>query len=62
MNKKKCKICKRPLTGNEKVCPECKNKYGTGMVVGVGIISATIVKYRKPLVNALKQIPKFIRK
>ncbi len=59
---KKCKICKRPLTGNENVCPECKNIYGTGMVVGVGIIGTTIVKYRKPLVNVLKQIPKFLKK
>ena len=41
---KKCKICKRPLTGNENVCPECKNIYGTGMVVGVGIIGTTIVR------------------
>lgn len=61
---KKCKFCKRPLTGDdkEKVCPECKNKYGTGAAALGAAFVAGIVKYRKPVVNVLKQIPKLIKK
>ena len=61
---KKCKICKRTLTGKSKtgLCPDCINKYGTP-AAGVGIGAAALgikqaVKHKDAIGKGVKTVGK----
>lgn len=61
---KKCKSCKRTLTGKSKtgLCPDCVNKYGTP-AAGVGIGAAAIgikqaVKHKDAIGKVIKTMGK----
>lgn len=61
---RKCKICKRTITGKSKtgLCPDCMNKYGTP-AAGVGIGAAALgikqaVKHKATIGKGVKTVGK----
>lgn len=54
--KRYCATCNRPLTSSDEgtLCIDCKNKVGTAGATVLAAAVGTAVKFRKPLVKALK--------
>lgn len=61
---RKCNICKRAITEDDKtgLCPKCLNKYGTpAAAVGVGALSMGVkiaIKHKDKIINGAIKVAK----